>query len=180
MPILIGIGCLLVIIQPWLSRRLAARRARLGVDGAPAHGSVWLWLVILVTGVYGGYFGAAQGVLLVAILGIGLVEALPRINAVKNVLALIVNGVAGLVFVHLAVHPVGPVRSARSTGRPRSPSPSGRCSARSSAARVGRRLPPTVYRVVIVVVGRGGDRQPAHRLGPIRHQGRRRPTAPLS
>ena len=45
-PILIGIGCLLVIIQPSLSRRLAARRARLGVGAAPAHGSVWLWLMI--------------------------------------------------------------------------------------------------------------------------------------
>ena len=58
-----------------------------------------------VTGVYGGYFGAAQGVLLLAILGIGLAESMDRINAVKNVLALIVNGVAGLLFVLLPLTP---------------------------------------------------------------------------
>ena len=151
-PILIGIGCLLVIIQPYLSRRLAARRARLGVGAAPAHGSLWLWLVILLTGVYGGYFGAAQGVLLVAILGVGLVEELPRINGLKNVLAMIVNGIAGLVFIILPLTPwaqpdaainwpaaitiaVGSVLGAQVGGT------------------VGRRLQPTVYRVIIVCVG---------------------------
>ncbi|HSU37899.1 MAG TPA: sulfite exporter TauE/SafE family protein [Propionibacteriaceae bacterium] len=151
-PILIGIGCLLVIVQPVLSRRLAARRARLGVGAAPAHGSLWLWTMVLLTGVYGGYFGAAQGVLLLAIMGIGLVEDLPRINALKNVLALIVNGIAGLIFVILPLTPwaqagaaiywpaafaiaVGSVLGAQVGGR------------------VGRRLPPTLYRVVIVCVG---------------------------
>ena len=151
-PILIGIGCLLVIVQPTLSRRLAARRARLGVGVAPAHGSLWLWLAVFLTGIYGGYFGAAQGVLLLAIMGIGLVEELPRINALKNVLALIVNGIAGLIFVILPLTPwaqpgaainwpaaiaiaVGTVLGAQVGGR------------------VGRRLPPTVYRVVIVCVG---------------------------
>ncbi len=151
-PILIGIGCLLVIIQPSLSRRLAARRARLGVGAAPAHGSLWLWLMILLTGVYGGYFGAAQGVLLVAILSIGLVEELPRINGLKNVLALIVNGIAGIIFIILPFTPwaqpgatinwpaavtiaVGSVIGAQIGGT------------------VGRRLPPPVYRVIIVCVG---------------------------
>ncbi len=43
---------------------------------------------------YGGYFGAAQGVLLMAILGIGVDDHLQRHNATKNVLALLVNGVA--------------------------------------------------------------------------------------
>ena len=77
-PVLIGIGCLLVIIQPWLSRRLAERRERLGVErragprlGLAVARRSWL------TGVYGGYFGAAQGVLLMAILGIGLAERCP-------------------------------------------------------------------------------------------------------
>ena len=151
-PILIGIGCLLVIVQPVLSRRLAERRARLGVGAAPAHGSLWLWLMVLLTGIYGGYFGAAQGVLLLAIMGIGLVEELPRVNALKNVLALIVNGIAGLIFVILPLTPwaqagaainwpaaiaiaVGSVLGAQVGGR------------------VGRRLPPGVYRVIIVCVG---------------------------
>ena len=98
-PILIGLGCLLVIIQPALARRVAERRERLGVDDDRAHHSVGLWLAVMLTGVYGGYFGAAQGVLLIAILGIGLTDPLPRINAAKNVLAGIVNGIAGVVFV---------------------------------------------------------------------------------
>jgi uncharacterized protein len=142
-PILIGLGCVLVVTQPALSRRLAARRERLGVAEAPAHGSVGLWLAVFATGVYGGYFGAAQGVLLIAALSIGLAETLPRVNAVKNVLALIVNGIAGVVFILVSTVDwaaagalaVGSVLGAQAGGR------------------VGRRLPPLVYRVVIVAVG---------------------------
>ncbi len=51
---------------------------------------------------YGGYFGAAQGVLLMAILGIGVDETLQRLNAVKNVLAALVNAISGLIFVFVA------------------------------------------------------------------------------
>jgi uncharacterized membrane protein YfcA len=115
-------------------------------------GSGWLWLGILLTGVYGGYFGAAQGVLLLAIMGIGLSETLNRINALKNVLALIVNAIAGLLFAILPFTPwaqpgaevdwlvalaiaIGSVLGAQLGGR------------------VGRRLPATVYRVIIVMVG---------------------------
>jgi uncharacterized membrane protein YfcA len=142
-PVLIGLGCVLVVVQPALSRRVAARRERLGTGSGPAHGSVLLWLVVLLTGVYGGYFGAAQGVLLIAVLGIGLAESLPRLNAVKNVLALLVNGVAGVLFIVVSsvdwaaagAIAVGSVVGAQLGGR------------------VGRRLPPTVYRVVIVLVG---------------------------
>ena len=54
------------------------------------------------TGVYGGYFGAAQGVLLMAVMGIGIAESLQRLNAVKNVLALLVNAVAGVLFIVVA------------------------------------------------------------------------------
>ncbi len=142
-PVLIGIGVVLVIIQPRLSRALAARRERLGNGEGPAHGSVALWLGVMVTGVYGGYFGAAQGVLLIAILGIGLAETLPRVNAVKNVLSLIVNGIAAVIFVFISevnwpaagAIAVGSVIGAQIGGH------------------VGRKLPPIVYRVVIVCVG---------------------------
>lgn len=142
-PVLIGLGCLLVIVQPWLSTRVAARRLRLGVGDAPPHGSVWLWLGVLATGVYGGYFGAAQGVLLIALMGIGLPETLARVNAVKNVLALIVNGIAAVIFIVVAdinwwvagAIAVGSVIGAQIGGR------------------IGRKLPQQVYRVVIVLVG---------------------------
>ncbi len=142
-PVLIGVGCVLVIVQPALSRRVAARRERLGIGVGPPHGSVLLWVAVLLTGVYGGYFGAAQGVLLIAVMGIGLAETLPRINAVKNVLALLVNGIASVIFVFISdvdwwaagAIAVGAVVGAQVGGR------------------VGRKLPPVVYRVLIVAVG---------------------------
>jgi uncharacterized membrane protein YfcA len=146
-PVLIGLGCVLVILQPFITKRLAYRRARLGLEaGRPlgaAWGSVLLWLAIALTGVYGGYFGAAQGVLLIAILGIGLAESLARVNAIKNVLATIVNTIAGVVFVIVSevnwpaaiTIAVGSVLGAQAGGR------------------VARRLPATIYRVIIVAVG---------------------------
>jgi uncharacterized protein len=142
-PVLIGLGCVLVILQPFISKRLAMRRARLGLDADHVYGPVLLWLAVAVTGVYGGYFGAAQGVLLIAILGIGFAESLARINAIKNVLATIVNGIAAAVFVIVSevnwpaaiAIAVGSVLGAQVGGR------------------VGRKLPPTVYRVIIVAVG---------------------------
>ncbi len=142
-PVLIGIGCLLVVLQPFISRRLAIRRARLGADGGSVHGPILLWLAVAVVGVYGGYFGAAQGVLLIAILGIGLSESLQRVNAIKNVLAMIANAIAGVVFVIVSevnwpaaiAIAIGSVLGAQVGGR------------------VGRKLPATIYRVIIVVVG---------------------------
>jgi uncharacterized protein len=142
-PVLIGLGCVLVILQPFISKRLAMRRARLGLDADHVYGPVLLWLAVAVTGVYGGYFGAAQGVLLIAILGIGFAESLARINAIKNVLATIINGIAAVVFVIVSevnwpaaiAIAVGSVLGAQVGGR------------------VGRKLPPTVYRVIIVAVG---------------------------
>ena len=143
-PILIGLGCLLVIIGPRLSRWLADRRERLGASEVPDHGHPWLWFAILATGVYGGYFGAAQGVLLIAILGVGLADPLPRLNALQERPGRHrQRGRRCLVHRDLA----------RSTGGRPGRSRSGRSSAPRSGRVVGRRLPPIVYRVVIVVVG---------------------------
>ena len=107
------------------------------------HGPILLWLAIALVGVYGGYFGAAQGVLLIAILGIGLAEPLLKINAIKNVLATIANAIASVVFVIVSevnwpaaiAIAVGSVLGAQVGGR------------------VGRKLPATIYRVIIVAVG---------------------------
>ena len=65
-------------------------------------------LAVYVTGVYGGYFGAAQGILLLAILGVALAQDLQRTNALKNVLAGLVNGVAGVYFMFAAHVDWGP------------------------------------------------------------------------
>ena len=76
---------------------VAARRTKV-----VEHGGVALWILVLLTGIYGGYFGAAQGVILLSLLGIFIADDLQRLNGVKNVLAAIANGVAALVFVFAA------------------------------------------------------------------------------
>ena len=89
----------------------------------------------LAAGVYGGYFGAAQGVLLMAILGIGVADSMQRHNATKNVLALIVNGIARRV-IFIFVADVGLDRSPRLIAV-------GSTIGGQLGATVGRRLPPT-------------------------------------
>ena len=140
-PALIGLGVLLVVLGPAIGRRVAARAESRG--GLPDHGARWVWPAVYLAGVYGGYFGAAQGVLLMAILGIGVADSLQRHNATKNVLALVVNGVAAAVFIAVADVDwavAGLVAAGAIVGG-------------VIGSSVGRRLPPLVLRVVIVVVG---------------------------
>jgi len=140
-PALIGIGVLLVILGPAIQRKVAARHEARG--GLPDHGAAWVWPAVAGAGVYGGYFGAAQGVLLMAILGIGVDDDLQRHNATKNVLALLVNGVAAVVFI--AVADVDwPIAGLIAVGS---------VVGGQIGAGVGRRLPATLLRAVIVVVG---------------------------
>ena len=140
-PVLIGLGVVLVVLQP----RLAARVARRRESGEVVHerDARWVWPLVALTGVYGGYFGAAQGVLLMAVLGIGVAEPLQRLNAVKNVLAAAVNAVAGLLFVVVADvdWAIAALIGA------------GSVVGGLIGASVGRRLPAVVLRGVIVVVG---------------------------
>jgi len=142
-PVLIVFGLVMVVLQPRISRAVAARNARTGRVADALTGAVWVWPAVLVTGVYGGYFGAAQGVLLMAVMGIGIQESLQRLNAVKNVLAAIVNLVAGILFAFVAdvdwlvVLLIG----------------IGSTLGGQLGASVGRRLPAVALRVVIVVVG---------------------------
>lgn len=93
-PALIAVALVLVVLQTRLNAWLAGRR-----EHRPAHGGPWLWLGVFGAGVYGGYFGAAQGVVLIGLLGIFLDEDLQRVNAAKNVLSAIVNAVAALLFI---------------------------------------------------------------------------------
>jgi uncharacterized membrane protein YfcA len=141
-PVLIALGCVLVVLQPRISRAVAARAQARGLT-RPEHGAAWVWVLVFLAGVYGGYFGAAQGVLLMAILGIGLTETMQRNNATKNVLALLVNLVAAVVFVivaHVDWAAAGLIAAGSVIGG-------------QIGAHVGRRLPPTALRVVIVLVG---------------------------
>ncbi len=137
-PILIGMACVLVVIQPRLNRWLSARR-----EHAHPHGGPWLWGGILASGVYGGYFGAAQGVLLIGLMGTFLDDGLQRINAAKNVLALLVNAAAALLFVAIAeVDWLAVLMVAL-----------GAAIGGFLGAKVGRRLPALVLRWFIVCIG---------------------------
>ncbi len=130
-PAFIAVALVLIVLQPFLSRRLGDRTGR----GTGAG--------VYVAGVYGGYFGAAQGILLLGILGLTLPEPLQRINALKNVLAGLVNGVAGLIFIvaaHVAWLPVALIAVGSTAGG-------------QLGARYGKRLPPAALRALIVVVG---------------------------
>ena len=105
--------------------------------------TVSLWVLTFATGVYGGYFGAAQGVLLMGIFSLFLAESLQRQNALKNVLAGLVNFVAAIVFV-LTTHVDWTAAVAIACGS---------ILGGIIGARVGRRLSPTALRATIIVVG---------------------------
>ena len=137
-PVLILVSCALVIVQPRLSRWVTTRRTK-----PVEHGGAVLYVCIFGTGVYGGYFGAAQGVILLALLGIFISDDLQRLNGVKNVLALIANGVAAVLFV-FAANVIWEVAALIAVGS---------IVGGQIGAHVGRRLPAPALRVVIVVVG---------------------------
>jgi uncharacterized protein len=113
-------------------------------EGATGEfGPWWVWPAVLGTGVYGGYFGAAQGVILMGILGIGIDDSLQRLNGLKQVLAGLVNAVAGVIFLFVADVDwtvVALIAAGSIVGG-------------QLGATVGRRLSPLVLRVVIVIVG---------------------------
>jgi hypothetical protein len=95
--------------------------------------------------VYGGYFGAAQGVMLLALFGITLDDDVQRLNAAKNVVAAVINAVGALFFIirtDIAWQVAGLLFVGSSFGG-------------QLGAHIGRRLPPMVLRVTIVVVGTG-------------------------
>jgi uncharacterized membrane protein YfcA len=143
-PALVGLGILLVLFQPRISAWVQARHVAMGRGPRnPVTGAWWVRPAVLLAGVYGGYFGAAQGVLLMGILGVGIAEDLQRLNALKNVLAAVVNAVAGVIFALVAdvdwlivlLIGIGSIIGGQ------------------LGATVGRRLPSPVLRAVIVVVG---------------------------
>ncbi len=146
-PVLIVIALILVIVQPRMQPALARRRERLQAETGTQHSGQRIVLVggVFATGMYGGYFGAAQGVLLMGLLGSLLPESLQRVNAIKNLLALVANSVAAVVFMLVAWDKIiwGAVLLLAV----------GATLGGIIGARVGRRLPPAVLRAVIVVVG---------------------------
>ena len=136
-PFLILAAVGLTLAQPRMARLAAAR------DGARRNESPLLLAGVFATGVYGGYFGAAQGVILLGLLGVFLDDHLQRLNAVKNVITVVVNGAAAVIFI--AVHPIrwsaaGLIAAGAVAGG-------------QLGAAVGRKLSPALLRGAVVIVG---------------------------
>jgi uncharacterized membrane protein YfcA len=136
-PVLVALSVILVLVQPLLSRRPVAQTA------ADRAASPLLYVLIFLVGVYGGYFTAAQGIMLVGVMGLFLADPLQRLNAFKNTLTAVVNLVAGTIYAFVAPvsWPVVAVLAVSSTV------------GGLLGASVGKRLSPTVLRGVIVVIG---------------------------
>jgi uncharacterized membrane protein YfcA len=146
-PVLIVLALVLVVLQPRLIGHLQRRRQRHGQVAGP-HEAALPATASLVTGVYGGYFGAAHGILLVGLLGLLLDEDLHRLNALKNVIVGLVNGVAGLLFAVLWAAGVAPV-----SWRAAAVLALGALGGGLLGGRFGRLLPPAALRGLIVAVG---------------------------
>lgn len=135
-PALVLLSVVLVVVQPRLSERLARYRDR------PA--SSWALRVgVALTAVYGGYFGAAMGVLLIGVLSVFLKDDLQRINALKNVMSTVINFVAAIVFVfaaHVAWIAAALIAVSSIAGG-------------FLGAAIGRRLHPNVLRALVVIAG---------------------------
>jgi uncharacterized protein len=175
-PALILTACALVLVQPWLSARIIARRARrAGPRGRPDAAAVVpagrppgppavaltgerspgpsdqdrerlsppLAAGVLASAAYGGYFGAAQGVLVIGLLGTFLDETMQRANGAKNVLVAVVNGVAAIIyllFAHIDWLAVLLIAVGSAAGG-------------ALGARFGRRLPPLALRIFVALIG---------------------------
>ncbi|NLS08580.1 sulfite exporter TauE/SafE family protein [Nesterenkonia sp. MY13] len=168
-PVLIVISLIMVLVQPrlsaWVKRRAAENTAdpdpatpQPGDDEATvarkAADSVgWpLILLVFLAGIYGGYFVAAQGILLMAVLGIFLAASIQQANGVKNLLVAFVNLTAAISYIvvdYLMREPddrvilwgfVAIIAAGSTFGG-------------LIGAWVGRRLSPVVLRSVIIILG---------------------------
>ncbi|MCC5673166.1 sulfite exporter TauE/SafE family protein [Kocuria rhizophila] len=169
-PFLIVVALLFVVFQPKLQAKVRARkereaRAAAGTPGdaavpgtagtAPSAGvqalvdgsqqPAILYVLVFLAGIYGGYFVAAQGVLLVGVLGVFLLAPLQSSNAVKNVLVAAVNIVAALSYMLFAFDRINWwvvlfIALSSTVGS-------------WLGAKIGKRLSPVALRTVIVVLG---------------------------
>ena len=136
-PFLLLFAAALTAIQPWLTRRLESLRAR------PAHDNPLVVLAVFITAIYGGYFGAGQGVILMAFLLVLVHDDSQRLNGLKNGLIVLVNAIAAGIFIlvapvdwaAVAILAVGSIVGGQ------------------LGAGVGRRLSPGALRAAIVIVG---------------------------
>ena len=140
-PVLIAVALVLVLLGPRIQAWAAARHP----DQDSRGRRVLMIVGVFGAGVYGGYFGAAQGVLMVGIMSVLMTISLQRINGLKNVLVTLANAVAAVTFILVAPDRIDwSVAALIAVGA---------LVGGVIGSRVGRRLAPAVLRGVIVVVG---------------------------
>lgn len=140
-PVLITAALVLVLLGPRMQAWAAARHP----DNDSLGRHLMLTVGVFATGVYGGYFGAAQGILMVGIMSVLMTIGLQEINALKNVLSTVVNAVAAVIFMLVAWERINwSVVALIAVGS---------LAGGYAGARVGRRLSPQALRALIVVIG---------------------------
>jgi uncharacterized membrane protein YfcA len=136
-PYLVLLASALFAVQPVVAKALAGRNdAEKEYLGAA-------WAGTLLASVYGGYFGAGLGVMLLALLGLTLPDRVVRTNGLRSVLSLAVNTGALLVFVihgHVIWEDAGVLAGGSIIGG-------------YFGARVARRLPTVVFRLLVITLG---------------------------
>lgn len=146
-PVLLVLALILVVTQTRIQRALAWSRERKAVKGGETSSEreVASFSATYLVGIYGGYFAAAQGILLVGALGVLIPETLQRLNALKNLLSLGVNTVAASAYAIVAYDRISWTAAGLIAA--------GSLVGGFVGAGVGRRLPPAVLRGVIVLLG---------------------------
>jgi uncharacterized membrane protein YfcA len=144
-PVLIVVALLMVVFQPRLQRWVQNREADPEQAVRDKRHGILLVVLVYLAGVYGGYFVAAQGILLVGILGVFMAGTMQNANAMKNVLVLGVNVVAAVSYLLFAFNriswtAVGLIAVSSLIGG-------------LVGSKVGRRLSPPVLRGVIFTLG---------------------------
>jgi uncharacterized membrane protein YfcA len=146
-PVLLILALILVVIGPRIQAyaRTRAEAAGHSAEHVSAARMAALVLGTFAVGIYGGYFTAAQGILLIGVMGALLPEDLQRMNAAKNLLALLVNVVAAVGYTLVAFDRINwPAAGLIAAGS---------LVGGWLGARYGRRLSPAALRMVIVAVG---------------------------
>ena len=138
-PFFIAIALLLIVLQKQINRVVGHHRRVQGEGVGPGA-----LAGAFCSGIYGGYFGAAQGILMLSVLGLSIDDTLQRLNAVKVITTGLTNLVAGIVFVIAAPHVAWDVAGLIASGS---------IIGGVLGARFGRNLPPNALRAIIIVVG---------------------------
>lgn len=138
-PVLIGLAVLLVMFGPAIKRAVL----RKGHDPDRPDSNMPLFLSVGATAIYGGYFGAGQGIILLSFLTLLVRGGLQRANAYKNTVAGMGNAGAGITFILLAeIDWLAVLILAISSGL-----------GGYLGGRYGQRVPEDVYRAFIVIAG---------------------------